>query len=49
MTDIDAELRAPLNETFGLAQQFAPTVILLTADLAIAHSSVSFGGPPPTK
>jgi hypothetical protein len=45
----DAELRAALDETLAMAEQFIPTVILLTAGVALAHSSVSFGGPPPTK
>jgi len=45
----DAELRAALDETLAMAEQFVPTVILLTAGVAFAHSSVSLGGPPPTK
>jgi len=45
----DVELRAALDETVAMAEQFAPTVILLTAGGTLAHSSVSFGGPPPTK
>jgi hypothetical protein len=34
----------------AMAEQFAPTMmLLLTADMALAHLWVSFGGPPPTK